>query len=57
LLAFGIELDARANLGNMRMKRFSSFIVDGVVKVLNIEESGGGLTCSLSNSLLQQIEQ
>jgi peroxiredoxin len=41
----------------MRMKRFSSFIVDGVVKVLNIEESGGGLTCSLSNSLLQQIEQ
>jgi 2-Cys peroxiredoxin 5 len=30
-------------------------VEDGVVKALNVEPDGKGLTCSLSNSILKQI--
>jgi peroxiredoxin len=33
----GLVLDAEKVLGNKRCKRFSVYVVDGVVKVLNLE--------------------
>jgi 2-Cys peroxiredoxin 5 len=55
--ALGLELDLTEKLGNVRIKRFSAIVDDGVVKSLNVEPEGGGLTCSLSNVLLQQLYQ
>jgi len=51
----GIVLDAEANLGNKRMKRFSMVVTDGVIEVFNLEPNGGGLTCSLSNEILDKL--
>ena len=51
----GIVLDAEEKLGNKRMKRFSMYVEDGVVKVFNLEADGGGLTCSLSDNILKDI--
>jgi len=51
----GLVLDCEAALGNKRMQRFSMYCVNGEVKVLNLEPNGSGLTCSLSNNLLNQI--
>lgn len=42
-------------LGNVRSKRFSMLVEDGVVKVLNVEPDGTGLTCSLANGILAQL--
>jgi len=52
--ALGLDVNA-AVLGGTRSKRFSMLIEDGKVTVLNIEPSGFGLTCSLSNILLEQL--
>ncbi|KAM6158893.1 peroxiredoxin-5, mitochondrial [Rhynchocyon petersi] len=41
--------------GNRRLKRFSMVIDDGVVKVLNVEPDGTGLTCSLAPNILSQL--
>ena len=38
-----------------RSKRSSMFIEDGVVKVLNVEDSPGDATCSLGEALVDQI--
>ncbi|KAJ9580537.1 hypothetical protein L9F63_024303 [Diploptera punctata] len=38
-------------LGGIRSKRYSMVIVDGVVKSLNVEPDGTGLTCSLVDKL------
>ena len=38
-----------------RSQRYSMFIEDGVVKVLNIEGSPGEATCSLGEALVDQI--
>ena len=51
----GIVLDAEANLGNKRMKRFSMVINDGTIEMFNLEPAGGGLTCSLSNEILKSL--
>ncbi|KAL0482313.1 peroxiredoxin [Acrasis kona] len=53
--ALGLELDLTDALGGLRMKRFSAVVEDGVVKHLNVEPTGGGLTCSLSNEILKQL--
>ncbi|XP_043931746.1 peroxiredoxin-5, mitochondrial [Protopterus annectens] len=42
-------------LGNKRSKRYSMVVDDGVVKVLNVEPDGTGLTCSLAKDLVSQI--
>lgn len=52
--ALGLDFNAAA-LGGTRCKRFSAFVDNGVVKALNIEPEGTGLTCSLSNVILEQI--
>ncbi len=41
--------------GNRRLKRFSMVVQDGVVKALNVEPDGTGLTCSLAPNLLSQL--
>ncbi|XP_043826552.1 peroxiredoxin-5, mitochondrial [Dromiciops gliroides] len=41
--------------GNHRLKRFSMVVQDGVVKALNVEPDGTGLTCSLAPNLLSQL--
>ncbi|XP_077792005.1 peroxiredoxin-5, mitochondrial-like [Podarcis muralis] len=45
----------RELFGTQRSKRFSLVVQDGVVKALNIEEDGTGLTCSLANNILSQL--
>jgi 2-Cys peroxiredoxin 5 len=55
LQALDLELDAVGALGSVRCKRFSAVVEDSVVKVINVEPDGAGLTCSLSNTLLDQL--
>ncbi|KAK2872788.1 hypothetical protein Q8A67_022685 [Cirrhinus molitorella] len=42
-------------LGNMRSVRYAMLIEDGVVKKLNIEPDGTGLSCSLASNFLKEI--
>jgi len=44
-----------AVLGGTRSKRYSMLVDDGVVKVLEVEPDGTGLTCSLANNFLKKI--
>ncbi|XP_003798815.1 peroxiredoxin-5, mitochondrial isoform X1 [Otolemur garnettii] len=59
--AFGKETDLLLDdslvslFGNRRLKRFSMVIEDGVVKTLNVEPDGTGLTCSLAPNLMSQL--
>jgi len=52
--AVGMNIDVPP-LGGTRSKRYSLVLENGVVKHLNLEEDGTGLTCSLSNVVLGQI--
>lgn len=51
----GIELDLTAGGLGVRMRRFSMFVDDGVVKAVNVEE-GGQLTISGAETLLGQLD-
>ncbi|XP_068187473.1 peroxiredoxin-5, mitochondrial [Antennarius striatus] len=42
-------------LGNKRSKRYSMLVDNGVVKKLNVEPDGTGLTCSLASSILSDL--
>jgi 2-Cys peroxiredoxin 5 len=53
--ALGLDLDLTGALGGIRSKRYSAYVDDGVIKCINVESDGTGLTCSLSNNLLSQI--
>lgn len=53
--ALGLDLDLTAALGNVRSKRYSAYVVDGEIKVLNVEADGTGLSCSLAPGILSQI--
>jgi 2-Cys peroxiredoxin 5 len=50
--ALGLVLDAESVLGNKRCKRFSAYVVDNVIKSLNVEADGAGLSCSLAPEVL-----
>ncbi|KAL8184233.1 UNVERIFIED_CONTAM: Peroxiredoxin-5, mitochondrial [Gekko kuhli] len=41
--------------GTNRSKRFSMVVEDAVVKSLNVEEDGTGLTCSLATNIVSQL--
>uniref|UniRef100_A0A2K5RKZ4 Peroxiredoxin-5 n=1 Tax=Cebus imitator TaxID=2715852 RepID=A0A2K5RKZ4_CEBIM len=41
--------------GNRRLKRFSMVVQDGIVKSLNVEPDGTGLTCSLAPNIISQL--
>lgn len=53
--AIDLEKDLSAVLGTVRSQRYSMVVQDGVVKALNVEPDGTGLTCSLSNNLMGQL--
>lgn len=42
-------------LGGVRSVRYSMIVQDGVVKALNVEPDGTGLTCSLAPNLMEQL--
>ncbi|CAM9679167.1 unnamed protein product [Lampetra fluviatilis] len=42
-------------LGNKRSQRYSMLVEDGVVKQLNVEPDGTGLTCSLAEGILSRM--
>lgn len=53
--AVDMQIDMTAALGNVRSKRYSLLIENGVVKKVNVEPDGKGLTCSLAPEILKQI--
>ncbi|CAH6793632.1 peroxiredoxin-5, mitochondrial [Phodopus roborovskii] len=59
--AFGKETDLLLDeslvslFGNRRLKRFSMVVDNGIVKVLNVEPDGTGLTCSLAPNIISQL--
>ena len=53
--AIDLEKDLSGPLGSVRCQRFSMVVEDGVVKTLNVEPDGTGLTCSLSNAIISQV--
>ncbi|XP_071961924.1 peroxiredoxin-5, mitochondrial-like [Antedon mediterranea] len=53
--AVDLGLDATAILGNLRSKRYAMVIEDGVVKKINVEPDGTGLTCTLAANIVDQI--
>jgi len=42
-------------LGNARSQRYSMLVENGVVKQINVEPDGTGLTCSLAPSILSSL--
>ncbi|GAB6022440.1 Peroxiredoxin-5, mitochondrial [Chamberlinius hualienensis] len=53
--ALGLEFDLTSKLGNVRSKRYSMVVEDNVIKSLNVEPDGAGLTCSLATELFKNI--
>ncbi|KAM3824847.1 peroxiredoxin-5, mitochondrial [Vipera latastei] len=45
----------RQLFGTNRSKRFSMVVEDSIVKSLNVEEDGTGLTCSLASNIVSQL--
>lgn len=52
--AVGLDVDAAA-LGGTRSKRYAMVIEDGKVSQLEVEPNGFGLTCSLSESIIDKL--
>jgi 2-Cys peroxiredoxin 5 len=52
--ALGLDVDA-AVLGGTRSKRYAAIIEDGKVTALNVEPDGFGLSCSLSNAIIDAL--
>jgi peroxiredoxin len=50
-----LDLTGPFGLGGLRTKRFSAYVVDSEIKVINVEPDNTGLTCTLAPSLLSQI--
>jgi len=53
--AIDMTLDLSAALGNVRSKRYSLVVENGVVKKINVEPDNTGLTCSLAPEILKQL--
>ncbi|XP_005103069.1 peroxiredoxin-5, mitochondrial [Aplysia californica] len=53
--ALDVELDLTAVLGNVRCKRYALVAEDGVVKAVNIEPDGAGLSCSRAADILKMV--
>ena len=52
--AFDVVLDATANLGSKRGKRYSAVIKDGTITHFNLDD---GLSCSLADPTLAQLAE
>ncbi|CAB1316113.1 unnamed protein product [Coregonus sp. 'balchen'] len=44
-----------AVLGNKRSQRYAMVVEDGIVKKINVEPDGTGLTCSLASNMLSEL--
>lgn len=53
--AIGMDIDLSAGTLGVRSKRYSMLVEDGVVKVLNIEDSPGQATVSGAAAMLEQL--
>jgi len=53
--AVDLTIDLSAVLGNVRSKRYAMIVEDGKVKALEVEPDGTGLTCSLSNAIVDKL--
>ncbi|OLP54445.1 alkyl hydroperoxide reductase [Rhizobium rhizosphaerae] len=53
--ALGLDIDLSAGTLGVRSKRYSMLVEDGVVKMLNIEESPGQATVSSAAHMLEQL--
>ena len=53
--AVGLEVDATGALGGVRSKRYAMVIENGVVTHIEVEPDGFGLSCSLSNALMDVL--
>jgi len=53
--AIDVELDLSAALGTVRSKRYAMLVDNGVVKAIDVEPDGTGLTCSLSNNFIKNL--
>nr|ASK51114.1 peroxiredoxin [Mimachlamys nobilis] len=51
----GLDLDVTAVLGNVRCKGFSMVVKDGKVENLFVEPDGTGLTCTLSENVMDKL--
>ncbi|CAF1069510.1 unnamed protein product [Rotaria sordida] len=55
--ALGLEKDMTAALGNVRSSRYAMVIDNNKVKKLFVEPDGTGLTCSVSQKVLDAIKK
>ncbi|CAG5123426.1 unnamed protein product [Candidula unifasciata] len=53
--ALDLTLDLTAVLGNVRNKRFALVAENGVVKGINVEPDGAGLSCSRGTDILKLL--
>jgi len=53
--ALELEIDLKTPLGSIRSKRFAALFENGVCKIMEVEEDGTGLTCSISNNFLKKV--
>lgn len=53
--ATGLDVDLKDVLGSVRCKRFAMIIDDGIVKDLQIEPDGTGMTCSLVENMMTKL--
>nr|ABR27748.1 peroxiredoxin [Azumapecten farreri] len=53
--SLGLDLDLTEVLGNVRCKRFSMVVNDGKIEHLMVEPDGTGLTCSLSENVIDKL--
>jgi len=53
--ATGLDVDLKDVLGTVRCKRFAMIIEDGIVKDLQIEPDGTGMTCSLVENMMTKL--
>eukprot|EP01004_Peranema_trichophorum_P009863 NODE_8613_length_662_cov_24.369202_g7988_i0.p1 GENE.NODE_8613_length_662_cov_24.369202_g7988_i0~~NODE_8613_length_662_cov_24.369202_g7988_i0.p1 ORF type:complete len:177 (-),score=20.92 NODE_8613_length_662_cov_24.369202_g7988_i0:75-605(-) len=53
--ALGTSIDLSGALGNVRTKRFSMVVNNGVIEKLNVEPDNTGLACSLAKPLLETL--
>jgi 2-Cys peroxiredoxin 5 len=44
-------------LGSIRSKRFAMVVEHGVVKMLEVEPAGTGLSCTLAEHLIEKLKK
>ncbi|CAL1526208.1 unnamed protein product [Lymnaea stagnalis] len=53
--ALDLTIDLSAVLGNVRSKRYALVVENGVIKGINLEPDGTGLTCSRGSDILKLL--